>query len=363
MNTRLAALALAALSAIALLGVYGATRPQPQRLVIATTTSTVDTGLLDYLKPHFDGQFRAEMTWLYLGTGQAIAVAARGDADILLVHDRAREDAFVRSGNGTHRVTVMYNDFVVIGPTEDSAGIRGLANATLAFQRIAEAGEGGRAVFVSRGDGSGTHALELRVWSKAGISPKGRHWYLEAGQGMGPTLRIANEKLGYMVADRGTWAKLRAEMAADLRLHLLVEGDRMLLNPYGLILLNPQKYPGINSRLAEKFFLFMVSDEGQRLIGDFRVGGEQLFHPVFGRPEAIGLPPEKEEVQYWVGKLSENGLEPPPWLSAVATVPEPLHPATGIADQLQPPQMAMALQDSLAAGVFEGGDRAYGWVG
>jgi tungstate transport system substrate-binding protein len=287
------------------------TRP---RLVIATTTSTVDSGLLDYLKPYFDKRFNADMTWLYLGTGQAIAVASRGDADILLVHDREKEDAFLASGNGIHRVTVMYNDFVIIGPMNDPADVRGAGSAVEAFKRVAEAGEAGKAYFVSRGDNSGTHALEMKIWSAAGIDPRGRGWYIEAGQGMSPTLRISSEKQAYTLSDRGTWVKLKSALGEALRLQILFEGDKMLLNPYGLILLNPQKYPQVNSELAEKFFLFMVSEEGQRLIESYKVAGEQVFFPAFGRAGDIGLPSEEEEVRYWIERLSESGLKPPPWV-------------------------------------------------
>jgi tungstate transport system substrate-binding protein len=287
------------------------TRP---RLVIATTTSTVDSGLLDYLKPYFNKRFNADMTWLYLGTGQAIAVASRGDADILLVHDREKEDAFLASGNGIHRVTVMYNDFVIIGPMNDPADVRGAGSAVEAFKRVAEAGEAGKAYFVSRGDNSGTHALEMKIWSAVGIDPRGRGWYIEAGQGMSPTLRISSEKQAYTLSDRGTWVKLKSALGEALRLKILFEGDKMLLNPYGLILLNPQKYPQVNSELAEKFFLFMVSEEGQRLIESYRVAGEQVFFPAFGRAEDIGLPSEEEEVRYWIKRLSESGLEPPRWV-------------------------------------------------
>ncbi len=284
------------------------------KLVIATTTSTVDSGLLDYLKPYFDARFDADMTWLYLGTGQAIEVASRGDADTLLVHDRAREDAFLAAGNGIHRVTVMYNDFVIIGPANDPAGIRGAGEATEAFKRIAEAGESGRALFVSRGDNSGTHALEMKIWSALGLDPRGRRWYMEAGQGMSPTIRLSSEKQAYTLSDRGTWVKLKSAFGEALRLQILFEGDKILLNPYGLILLNPQKYPQINSELAEKFFLFMVSEEGQRLIDSYRVAGEQIFFPAFGKAEDIGLPSEEEEVQFWVKRLSESGLEPPQYV-------------------------------------------------
>jgi tungstate transport system substrate-binding protein len=284
------------------------------RLVIATTTSTVDSGLLDYLKPYFDKRFDANMTWLYLGTGQAIAVASRGDADILLVHDRAREDAFVASGNGTHRATVMYNDFVIIGPVNDPANVRGAGGAVEAFKRIAEAGESGKACFVSRDDNSGTHAREMKIWSAVGLDPRGRGWYMEAGQGMSPTIRVSSEKQAYTLSDRGTWVKLKSTLGEALRLQILFEGDKMLLNPYGLILLNPLKYPKINSKLAEKFFLFMVSKEGQRLIESYRVAGEQIFFPAFGKAEEIGLPSEEEEVRFWVKRLSGSGLEPPPWV-------------------------------------------------
>jgi len=297
--------------------VFSTTNPTSttrSRLVIATTTSTVDSGLLDYLKPYFDKRFDADMTWLYLGTGQAIAVASRGDADILLVHDREKEDAFLASGNGTHRATVMYNDFVIIGPANDPANIRGAGGAVEAFKRIAEAGGSGKTLFVSRGDNSGTHALEMKIWSAAGLDPRERGWYMEAGQGMSSTIRISSEKQAYTLSDRGTWVKLKSALGEALRLQILFEGDKMLLNPYGLILLNPVKYPKINSELAEKFFLFMVSKEGQRLIESYRVAGEQIFFPAFGKAEDIGLPSEEEEVRYWIKRLFENGLEPPPWV-------------------------------------------------
>lgn len=300
---------------IIVVGVLAAywTRP-PTTLVVATTTSTVDTGLLNYLKPYFDSKFHANLTWLYLGTGQAIAVASRGDADILLVHDRAREDAFVRSGNGTHRVTIMYNDFVIVGPIGDPAGIAGATSTADAFQRIAAAGASGQASFVSRGDKSGTNSFELRMWAAAGIAPQGKAWYFESGSGMAPTLRITNEKQAYTVSDRGTWLKLKSEMGDSLNLKILYQGDYALLNPYGLILLNQTRYPNINSQLAKEFFLFMISDEGQNLIGNYTVGGQQLFTPMFGRPETIGLPAETTEIQYWVNALEQNGMRPPSWV-------------------------------------------------
>ncbi|MCL4435406.1 MAG: substrate-binding domain-containing protein [Thaumarchaeota archaeon] len=318
------AVIVAAAAAFAFIGLNGPTQSTPpERLVIATTTSTVDTGLLDYLKPSFDNKFHANMTWLYLGTGQALAVASRGDADILLVHDRVREDAFVKAGNGTHRVTVMYNDFVLIGPQDDPAGVKGMSNVTEAFKLIAAKGEAGKATFVSRGDKSGTNALELRIWSSAKINTKGKPWYVEAGQGMGPTIKISNEKQAYTVSDRGTWIKLKAEMGDNLKMQILVEGDKSLLNPYGIILLNAEKYPNINSKLAEKFFLFMISDEGQGLIANYKVGGNQLFFPIFGKPEQIGLPSEKSEVQYWAQQLTSNQMKPPNWVQQIMAVAIP----------------------------------------
>ena len=302
---------------IIVIGVLAAylNRP-PTMLVLATTTSTVDTGLLDYLKPFFDARFHANLTWLYLGTGQALAAASRGDADILLVHDRAREDAFVRSGNGTHRVTIMYNGFIIVGPADDPAGIASATSTVDAFQKMAAAGASGQATFVSRGDKSGTNSFELRMWSAAGIAPKGNVWYLESGSGMAPTLRITNEKQAYTVSDRGTWLTLKSEIGDSLNLEVLYQGDNALLNPYGLILLNQTRYPNINSQLAYDFFLFMISDEGQNLIGNYTVGGQLLFTPMFGRPETIGLPAETTEVQYWVNALEENGMRPPGWISA-----------------------------------------------
>ena len=307
----------AAACIIVVAGVLVAFSTRPRALlVVATTTSTVDTGLLDYLKPYFDLRFHANMTWLYLGTGQALAVASRGDADILLVHDRAREDAFVRSGNGTHRVTVMYNDFVIVGPSSDPAGVAGAASTADAFRKIAAVAASGQATFVSRGDGSGTNSFELRMWSKAGISPKGNSWYFDGGGGMAPTLRITNEKQAYTVSDRGTWLKLRSTMGDTLNLQILYQGDNELLNPYGLILLNETRYPSIESQLAQDFFLFMISDEGQRLIADYKVGGQQLFTPVFGKPETMGLPLETAEIEYWVAQLKANGMKPPSWVSA-----------------------------------------------
>jgi len=308
-DSRISVLVVVAIVVIAaILAIFYVNKPAaPQRLVIATTTSTADTGLLDHLKPYFDNRFGANMTWLYLGTGQALEVASRGDADVLLVHDRAREEAFVSSGNGTLRVTVMYNDFVIVGPPNDPAGARG-TNATEAMIRIARAGADGNAAFVSRGDNSGTEALEKRLWADAGVSASGT-WYVSTGSGMAPTIRVANERGGYTISDRGSFYKLRSTMNATLSLVVLCENDTSLLNPYSIILLNSTKHPNINSDLATNFLLFMVSRQGQSLIGNFTVDGRQLFFPVYGNPESIGLPSENATVTYLNSLLKSKGLE------------------------------------------------------
>jgi tungstate transport system substrate-binding protein len=259
---------------------------------------------LDYLKPYFDNKFYANMTWLYLGTGQALAAAANGDADVLLVHDRVREDAFVASGNGTLRVTVMYNDFIIIGPPNDPAGIAG-ENATDAMLKISQTGS----VFVSRGDGSGTHALEKRLWVAAGINTSGASWYLSAGSGMAPTIRVANEKGGYTISDRATFLTLQSTMNTTLNMVILCENDTRLLNPYGILLLNSTKYTNIKSDLATGFLLFMVSDQGQSLIANYTLNGKHLFFPCFGNPEIIGLPSENTTVTYLTNLLKQRGME------------------------------------------------------
>ncbi len=288
---------------------YNSMNVPTTRLILSTTTSTVDTGLLEYLKPYFDAKFHANLTWLSLGTGQAITVASRGDADILLVHDRVREDAFVAAGNGTLRTTLMYNDFVIIGPASDPAGAAG-ENASLAMINIAAAGDASTALFVSRTDGSGTHALEQRLWTSAGITGYvNSSWYWSANSGMAATIRVANEKGGYTITDRGTYLKLKSTMNDTLNLVILCENDSALLNPYGIIQLNSTKYTNIQSDLAQKFLLFMISSEGQALIANYTVNGEQLFFPIYGHPEDIGLPSEDATITYLNNLLKQNGMQ------------------------------------------------------
>jgi tungstate transport system substrate-binding protein len=278
-----------------------------RRLIIATTTSTVDTGLLNYLKPYFDNKFNANMTWLSLGTGQAIEVAARGDADVLLVHDRVREDAFVASGNGTMRATIMYNDYIIIGPPNDPAGAAG-ANATLSMQKIRDAGLTDNSTFVSRGDGSGTNALEKRLWTKAGITGYANaSWYYSTGSGMAATIRVANEKAGYTITDRASFYSLNSTMA--LSLVIITEYDGALLNPYGILQLNSTRYTNIQSDLGTSFLLFICSNEGQALIANYTINGRQLFFPMFGNPESIGLPSENSTVTVINNMLKARGIQ------------------------------------------------------
>lgn len=242
-------------------------------LRLATTTSTYNSGLLDDLLPHFEKQEGIEVQVVAVGTGKALALGERGDADLLLVHAREREDAFLEAGHGVDRRDIMWNDFVVVGPAADPAGVRGLPDAVEAFRRI----RARRALFVSRGDDSGTHTRERALWRKTGQEPpRGEDYYLEAGQGMGPCLTLADEKRAYLLTDRGTFLAYRAKLA----LEVLVEGDPRLRNPYGAMLVNPERHPHVKAEAARKLLDYLTSEEGQRRIGAFRVGGQVLFHPV-----------------------------------------------------------------------------------
>jgi len=244
---------------------------ETQELVLATTTSTDDSGLLDAILPDFEAQFNTDVSVVAVGTGQALELGANGDADVVLVHARAREDAFVEAGSGTARFDVMFNDFVIIGPADDPAGISGMNDAAAAFTALAE----NEAIFVSRGDDSGTHTKELAIWEAAGIDPDG-NWYQEAGQGMGAVLTIADEQRGYTLTDRGTYI---ARSAVRLELDVLVEGDPILANPYGVIPVNPEQHDNVNFELAMQFVDWLTSVETQRMIGEFTVEGQQLFFP------------------------------------------------------------------------------------
>jgi tungstate transport system substrate-binding protein len=243
----------------------------PQTMRLATTTSTDDSGLLDAILPVFESTYNATIEVIAVGTGQALELGKNGDVDVVLVHDRAREDAFVEAGDGLARFDVMYNDFIIVGPDSDPAGISEAATGAEAFAAIAAA----EATFVSRGDDSGTHAREKSLWAAAGVEPAG-DWYLSTGQGMGEVLTIANEQQVYTLADRGTYL---SRLGDGFELVILVEGDDSLLNPYGVIPVNPEKNDAINGPLAEQFVNWLLSVEAQELIAAFTINDQPLFFP------------------------------------------------------------------------------------
>lgn len=247
-------------------------------LILATTTSTQDTGLLDELIPAFNKKYpQYQVKTIAVGSGEAIAMGAKGDADVLLVHSKDDEEKFMADGNGTSREAVMHNDFVVVGPKSDPAKIKGMKSAPDAFKKIADA----KATFITRGDKSGTNKKELKIWDKAKVKPSGS-WYVNTGQGMGETLRIANEKSGYTLADRGTWLSTKASLA---NLDLLVEGGKDLQNFYHVIIVSKKKFPKINEAGAVAFSDFIISPEGQKLIAEFGKAkyGQPLFIPDAGQ--------------------------------------------------------------------------------
>jgi tungstate transport system substrate-binding protein len=246
---------------------------QERFITVASTTSTDQSGLFGHLLPAFKRDTGIDVRVVALGTGQALDVGRRGDADVVFVHDKPAEDRFVAEGFGVARIQVMYNDFVVIGPKADPARVAGLKDVNEAFVRIQKAA----APFVSRGDNSGTHAAELRYWQSAKIdlaSAKGA-WYREVGQGMGPALNTASGMGAYILADRGTWLNFRNR--GDLA--VLVEGDAQLFNQYGVILVNPARHPAVKQELGRTFIEWLVGPKGQATIADYKIGGEQLFFP------------------------------------------------------------------------------------
>ncbi len=245
-------------------------------IVVASTTSTQDSGLFEYLLPLFRNQTGIVVKVIAQGTGQAIDTARRGDADVVFVHDREAEEKFVAEGDGLKRESVMYNDFVLVGPRSDPAGIRGLRDVTQAFKAI----QASRAPFISRGDRSGTHVAELRLWSAAGLAsePEKDGWYRSVGQGMGAALNMASASNAYLLADRATW--LRFGNKGELQ--VLVEGDARLFNQYGVILVNPAKHPSVKRVLGQQFVDYLISPQGQADIARYRIGGQQLFYPNAG---------------------------------------------------------------------------------
>jgi len=267
------------------------------RIILATTTSTYDSGLLDDIIPEFEEKYGIIVEVLSVGTGQALETGEKGDADVLLVHARSLEDEFVDNGYGIHRVCVMYNDFIIIGPSSDSARINE-KNISAAMSKLKNAGEASMIKFYSRGDNSGTHTKELKLWKKISFTPDpSKHeWYLETGAGMGNTLTTADDNDGYSLIDRGTW--LASKDNVDLT--ELVSGEEILLNPYGAILVNPEVNPNVKYEYAKTFVAFLVSKEGQELIGDFRKNGEKLFKPLFGICDEINdCSTTEKEIEYW----------------------------------------------------------------
>lgn len=246
-------------------------------LILATTTSTQDSGLLDVLIPRFEAQSGYQVKTIAVGSGQALKMGEEGNADVLLVHSPGAEEAFMQAGWGKDRARVMHNDFVLLGPPADPAQIRGL-DVTTALRRVAEKG----ALFVSRGDDSGTHALEVSLWRRLNVNPHGQPWYLETGQGMGNTLMVAAEKQAYTLSDRGTFLAYRTNVA----LEVLVEGDSELQNLYHVITVNPERWPQVNYAGAVAFMTFLVHPETQNLIATFGVEqyGQPLFFPDAAQP-------------------------------------------------------------------------------
>ncbi len=249
------------------------TQAPPAEMILATTTSTQDSGLLDYLLPDFEKQFNVKIKVVAVGSGQAIQTGKDGNADVLLVHSPAAEKTFMDANDGVRREDVMFNDFIIVGPASDPAKISGMKTAAEAFKAIAES----KSTFISRGDDSGTHVKEKAVWTAAKLEPKGE-WYLSTGQSMGTVLTMADEKQGYTLADRATYLALTLK---GLKLKILVEGEPLLLNPYGVIAVNPAKSPKIKGDLATKFIDWLISLPVQEKIAAFKKAefGNSLFFP------------------------------------------------------------------------------------
>jgi len=265
-------------------GPAGAAAPAAKTIILATTTSTQDTGLLDLLIPLFEKETGYFVKTIAVGSGQAMAMGKKGEADVLLVHSPDAEKSFMEEGFGVNRRLVMHNDYVVVGPPSDPAKIKGTKSAAEALKKIAQA----NALFLSRGDNSGTHAKEKALWKGAGITAEGQKWYQQTGLGMGQTLNVAAEKKGYTLADRGTYLALKK----TLGLEILVEGDAKLLNIYHVIEVNPAKWPKVNAAGAKAFADFMVAKKTQEIIGTFGIDkfGAPLFFPDAGKkPESLGL--------------------------------------------------------------------------
>lgn len=279
---RLAVLALALLLAASAFAQTAATPAAPvvhsaKVVLMATTTSTDQSGLLDYLKPAFEKDSGYTLQWTAVGTGQSLKIGEKGDCDVVLVHARALEDAFMAAGFGAERKDVMYNDFILLGPSAagpagaDPAGIAKSTSAIDAFARVFKAGS----TFISRGDASGTDVKEKEIWTAAKLAPKGQAWYKEIGQGMTQAMTMADQLGAYTIADRATWLKNKDKYKATV---VLYQGDKDLFNPYGVITVSPAKWPSVNAAGAKTFADWITGPTGQALIAAYKVGGEQLFY-------------------------------------------------------------------------------------
>ena len=281
MSCRIGQKILLSVIVVSLLFITGITsvQAQPKAIILATTTSTQDSGLLDILLPIFEKKTGYFVKTIAVGSGQAMAMGQKGEADVLLVHSPDAEKKFIAEGYGVNRRLVMHNDFIIVGASEDPAKIKSIKSSSEAFKRIASA----KALFLSRGDNSGTHAKEKTIWKAAGINPEVEKWYQQTGLGMGQTLSVAAEKKGYTLADRGTYLALKKNLGLDI----LVEGDAILLNIYHVIEVNPAKWSKVNSAGAKVFADFMVSKETQDIIKTFGVDkfGSPLFFPDAGKKE------------------------------------------------------------------------------
>ncbi|MFX0163204.1 MAG: substrate-binding domain-containing protein [Candidatus Hodarchaeota archaeon] len=288
-------------------------------LMLATTTSTYDSGLLDYILPPFEEENDVIVNVLAVGTGQALEYGKRGDCDVILVHSRTSEDEFMNEGYGSLRFCVMYNDFVIVGPLDDPADLLSISpvNVTQAFLTIYEEGKAGNIKFISRGDDSGTHKREKLLWEKAGfdyendiVIPENVDWYWSVSQGMGSTLQMANWEMAYTLTDRGTWIALKSNLE-DLK--IVLEEDPDLVNPYGVIAVNQTLHPYVKLDLAKKLIKFLISTEGQQLINNYTKGGEQLFFPLWDENghhlHYTNCPTVHEEEM----NRPEVGLDPPPY--------------------------------------------------
>ncbi len=279
-NLFLTGVVLAAAALVIAAGFTTADAAKAQKAVIlATTTSTQDSGLLDVLIPMFEKKTGYFVKTIAVGSGQAMAMGAKGEADVLLVHSPAAEKKFMADGNGVKRRIVMHNDFIIVGPPSDPARIKGTRKATDAFKKIAASGS----IFMSRGDKSGTHVKEMDIWKAAGVKAEGERWYQQTGLGMGQTLAVAAEKKTYTLADRGTYLALKKALGLDI----LVEGDGILLNVYHVIEVNPKKWPKVNFAGGKAFADFLVSREAQDVVKTFGVDkyGSPLFFPDAGKKE------------------------------------------------------------------------------